>query len=58
MFRDEIRAKALKDGSGWVDYYCFNPQTKEEMHKESYFELAEGNDGKNYIIGSGKYLDK
>jgi len=44
--------------SRWVDYYYLNPQTKEETHKESYFEFAEGSEGKNYIIGSGKYFDK
>lgn len=57
-FRDEILAKALKDGSGWVDYYFKNPKTKKVAHKISYFELANGSDGKKYIVGSGKYFDK
>ncbi|HEY5733238.1 MAG TPA: cache domain-containing protein [Gammaproteobacteria bacterium] len=57
-FRDEMLEKALKDGSGWVDYYFNNPKTKKEEHKISYFELAKGNDGKNYIVGSGKYFDE
>ncbi|MET0105675.1 MAG: cache domain-containing protein [Sedimenticola sp.] len=56
-FRDEILAKALRDGSGWVDYYFANPKTKQEAHKTTYFELANGSDGKEYIVGSGKYYD-
>lgn len=57
MFRDEMLAKALKDGEGWVDYYFENPKTKELAHKNTYFELAKGSDGKNYLVGSGKYFD-
>jgi signal transduction histidine kinase len=58
MFRDEILAKALSDGSGWVDYYFVNPKTKQEAQKTSYFELVNGSDGKNYIVGCGKYVKK
>lgn len=58
MFRDEIKKKALANGKGWVDYYYLNPKNKEESHKESYFELVRGSDGKQYIVGSGKYFDK
>lgn len=57
LFRDEILEKALKDGSGWVDYYFVNPKTNELAHKISYFELVRGSDGKDYIIGSGKYFE-
>jgi polar amino acid transport system substrate-binding protein len=57
-FRDEILAKAVKDGSGWVDYYFANPKTKLLAHKNTYFELAKGSDGKDYIVGSGKYFDE
>ena len=57
MFRDEMLAIALKDGRGWVDYHFVNPKTNELAHKTSYFELVKGSDGKNYIIGSGKYFD-
>lgn len=56
-FRDEILEKALQDGSGWEDYYFLNPKTKQEAHKTAYFELARGSDGKDYIIGSGKYFE-
>jgi polar amino acid transport system substrate-binding protein len=55
MFRDEMLAIALQDGSGWVDYYYLKPGTTEETRKHSYFELANGSDGKQYIVGSGKY---
>lgn len=58
MFRDEMLAKALSDGSGWVDYYFANPKTKQVAHKTTYFELAKGSDGKRYIVGSGKYFDE
>jgi signal transduction histidine kinase len=57
MFRDEMQEKALKDGKGWVDYYYLNPKTKQTTHKESYFELAQGNNGTKYIVGSGKYVE-
>ena len=57
-FRDEILAKALKDGSAWVDYYFANPKTKQIARKSTYFELARGSDGKDYIVGSGKYFDE
>jgi len=56
-FRDEMLEIALKDGKGWVDYYFANPKTKKVAHKKAYFELANGSDGKKYIIGSGKYFD-
>lgn len=58
MFRDEFQKKALANGKGWVDYYYLNPKSKEESHKESYIELVRGSDGKQYIVGSGKYFDK
>lgn len=56
-FRDEMLAIAMKDGSGWVDYYFLNPKTKKTEHKTAYIELANGSDGKGYIVGSGKYFN-
>ena len=50
--------KAHKDGKGWVDYYFLNPKTKKTEHKTAYIELAVGNNGKGYIVGSGKYFNK
>ena len=58
MFREEMLEKALKDGSGWVDYHYFNPNIKQATRKISYFELANGSNGINYIVGSGKYLEE
>lgn len=58
IFHDEILAKALKDGSGWIDYYFENPKTKELAHKNTYFELVKGSNGKDYIVCSGKYYDE
>ena len=57
-FRDEMLATAKKDGKGWVDYYFLNPKSGNTEHKKAYFELAKGNDGKSYIVGSGKYFGK
>lgn len=56
MYRDEMLAISRKDGKGWVDYYFENPKSKKIEHKTTYFELAKGSDGKEYIIGSGKYF--
>ena len=58
MFREEMLEKALKDGSGWVKYHYFNPKSNQAALKISYFELANGSDGKKYIVGSGRYLDE
>lgn len=58
MFRDEMLDKAMRHGSGWVDYYFTNPKTNEVEHKVAYIELANGSDGKQYIVGSGMYYGK
>jgi polar amino acid transport system substrate-binding protein len=58
LFREEMLEKALKDGSGWVDYHYLNPKTKQAARKISYFELANGSDGIKYIVGSGKYPEE
>ena len=57
-FRDEMLVKVKQDGSGWVDYYFLNPKSKKTEHKTAYVELAKGSDGKEYIVGSGKYYSK
>jgi signal transduction histidine kinase len=57
LFRDEFLAVALKDGSGWVDYYFENPKTKKLAHKNSFVKLVKGSNGVDYIIGCGKYYD-
>ena len=55
LFRDEILAKALKDGTGWVEYHYENPKTKKLAHKTTFLKLVKGSDGKDYIVCSGKY---
>ena len=57
-YRDEMLAKAMTDGGGWVDYYFVNPKTNKEEHKNTYFELAKGSNGKSYLVGSGKYFSQ
>jgi polar amino acid transport system substrate-binding protein len=57
-FRDEMLVKVKQDGSGWVDYYFLNPKSKKTEHKTAYVELAKGSDGKEYIVGSGKYYSE
>ena len=58
MYRDEMLSVSQKTGKGWVDYYFENPKTKKVEHKNTYFELAKGSDGKSYIVGSGMYYKK
>lgn len=58
MFRDEFITVARNDGSGWVDYYFDNPKTNQVEHKTSFIKLVKGSDGKEYIVGSGKYFDE
>jgi signal transduction histidine kinase len=55
MFRDEFLAVARKYGSGWVDYHFLNPKTKKQENKTSFIKLVKGSDGKEYIVGCGKY---
>jgi len=57
-FRDEFVAVTRKDGRGWVDYYFLNPKTQKEEYKTSFVKLVKGSDGKEYIVGSGKYFDE
>lgn len=56
LYRDEFLAVAQKDGSGWVDYYFENPKTKKIEHKNTFVKLAKGNDGRDYLVCSGKYF--
>lgn len=57
-FRDEIVAGALKNGTGWEDYIYSSPAESGLYHKTAYYKLAKGNDGKDYILCSGKYKSK
>jgi polar amino acid transport system substrate-binding protein len=58
MFRDEILAGALDNGSGWEDYYFENPESGKTEPKTTYFRLVTGSDGVKYIVCSGKYIDR
>lgn len=57
-FRDEMVARALKDGSGWEEYVYTNPGESGLYVKATYFKAAKGSDGKTYIVCSGKFKDK
>lgn len=58
LYRDEFLAVAQKDGSGWVDYYFENPKTKKIEHKNTFVKLTKGNDGRDYLVCSGRYYDE
>ena len=58
MFRDEIVAGALKDGTGWVNYVYQKPGEKGLRPKMTYFQLVVGSDGEQYVVCSGKYRDR
>jgi polar amino acid transport system substrate-binding protein len=57
-FRDEIVAKAQRNGSGWEDYVYTNPGESGLYYKTTYFKLVKGSDGRTYIVCSGKFKDK
>ncbi len=52
-FRDEMVAGALKDGSGWEDYIYINPAESGLFWKSTYYQLASGSDGNEYVVCSG-----
>lgn len=58
MFRDNILAGALKNGSGWESYYFHNPQNGKTEPKLTYYKLVTSSDGLKYIVCSGKYVDR
>jgi len=53
LFRLEIQAKALSDGSGWVNYQFENPKEHRLEAKSSYFELYQ-----NLILCAGVYREE
>ncbi|MBT4401349.1 MAG: transporter substrate-binding domain-containing protein [Bacteroidetes bacterium] len=55
LFRDEILAGALEEGSGWVDYIYTKPDQSGLYLKTTYFTLTTGSDGKQYIVCAGRY---
>ncbi|MDX2109420.1 MAG: cache domain-containing protein [Verrucomicrobiota bacterium] len=56
-FRDEIVERALKEGTGWVDYLYQKPNESGIHPKTTYFSKVTGSDGHIYIVCSGKYQD-
>ena len=55
LFRDEIVAGALKNGSGWVDYIYTKPDQGGLYRKTTYYKRAKGNKGDCFVVCSGKY---
>ena len=55
MFRDEILAGALNNGTGWVDYIYTKPGQGGLYYKTTYYKLTTGSDGELYIVCAGKY---
>jgi polar amino acid transport system substrate-binding protein len=55
LFRDEILAGALANGTGWEDYIYTKPEEGGLYYKTSYYKLTSGSDGKLYIVCAGKY---
>jgi polar amino acid transport system substrate-binding protein len=56
LFRDEIVAGALAKGSGWEQYVYAEPGTDGLQLKTTYYKLAHGSDGQQYVVGAGRYL--
>lgn len=54
FFGAEMKAKAQKDGEGWVSYVWSNPKTKRLEIKCSYVKAATM-DGQKVFVGSGIY---
>ncbi len=52
-FRDMMVAGALENGSGWEDYVSISPAESGLFWKSTYYQLAAGSDGKEYVVCSG-----
>ncbi len=55
LFRDEILAGALDQGTGWVDYIYTKPDKSGLYKKTTYYKLTTGSDGEQYVVCAGKY---
>jgi len=55
LFRDEILAGALANGTGWEDYIYTKPGEGGLYYKTTYYKLTTGSDGELYIVCAGKY---
>jgi len=56
MFRDQMIADAVANGSGWVEYVKEMPGEQGLFQKTAYFKLVSGSDGVDYVVGAGRYL--
>ncbi|MDO9540078.1 MAG: cache domain-containing protein, partial [Methanocalculus sp.] len=52
-FRDMMVKGALENGFGWEDYIYINPAESGLFWKSTYYQLATGSDGKEYVVCSG-----
>jgi polar amino acid transport system substrate-binding protein len=52
---DRIRAGALENGTGWVDYVYLHPTQPNLYYKSAYYRLTRGSDGNSYVVASGNY---
>ncbi|WP_319508651.1 transporter substrate-binding domain-containing protein [uncultured Methanolobus sp.] len=55
LFRDEIVAAALENGTGWEEYVYTNPVQANLYYKTTYYRLARGSDDNSYIVCSGNF---
>ncbi|PKL59807.1 MAG: ABC transporter substrate-binding protein, partial [Methanomicrobiales archaeon HGW-Methanomicrobiales-4] len=54
-FRDYIVEGALANGTGWEDYIYSNPIESGLFWKTTRYQLANGSDGKQYVVCSGRF---
>ncbi|MDO8842037.1 transporter substrate-binding domain-containing protein [Methanocalculus sp.] len=52
-FQDMMVEGALENGFGWEDYVSLNPAESGLFWKRTYYQLAIGSDGKEYVVCSG-----
>jgi hypothetical protein len=54
---DEYIALAMREGSGWVEYYWYKPGDNTETRKQAYVRRVQSG-GETFIVGSGVYLEE
>ena len=55
LFRDQMIARAVAAGSGWISYVREEPGKDGLFDKRAYFRLVTGSDGMDYVVGAGMY---
>jgi len=50
-------ALAMRQGSGWVDYYWYKPGDNAPAPKQTYVRKVQFG-SQTYIVGSGLYVDQ